>query len=63
MMGSDKDTSETRLLTFNGQDAKWHTWKANFFIYTCYKNFQAILNSDKLSRGEKYLKRKDAIVL
>jgi hypothetical protein len=61
MMGSDEDTS-MRLPTFNGQDAKWHMWKSKFLAYTCYKNFQGILNNDEIPRGEKDLKG-DMIVL
>ena len=62
MMGrSDKDTS-VRLPMFDGQDAKWHTWKVKLLAYTCYKNFQGILNGDKLPRGEKDQKG-DTIVL
>ena len=61
MMGSDEDTS-MRLPTFNGQDAKWHMWKAKFLAYECYKKFQGMLNGDELSRGEKGLKD-DTIVL
>ena len=60
-MGSDEDTS-VRLPTFDGQDAKWHMWKAKFLAYACYKNFQEILNGDELPRGEKDLKG-DTIVL
>ena len=61
MMGSDQDTS-VRLLMFDEQDAKWHIWKAKFLAYACNKNFQGILNGDKLPRGEKDLKG-DTIVL
>ena len=47
------DQASVHFPTFDGQESKWHIWKAKFVAYSCYKNFDGILHGEEVSQGEK----------